>query len=27
VRFRELIEGRGTETGAWREDVSAGTKT
>jgi uncharacterized membrane protein len=26
-RFKELIEGRGTETGAWREDVSAGTKT
>jgi uncharacterized membrane protein len=27
VRFKELIEGRGTETGAWREDISAGTKT
>jgi uncharacterized membrane protein len=27
VRFKELIEGRGTETGAWREDVSTGTKT
>jgi len=26
-RFKELIEGRGTETGAWREDISAGTKT
>src|SRR6476469_4218747 len=26
-RFKQLIEGRGTETGAWREDVSAGTKT
>jgi uncharacterized membrane protein len=27
VRFKELLEGRGTETGAWREDISAGTKT
>jgi uncharacterized membrane protein len=27
VRFKELIEGRGTEAGAWREDISAGTKT
>ena len=27
ARFKELIEGRGTETGAWREDISAGTKT
>jgi len=27
VRFKELIEGRGTETGAWREDISAGTTT
>jgi uncharacterized membrane protein len=27
VRFKELIEGRSTETGAWREDISAGTKT
>src|SRR3954469_15056349 len=25
VRFKELIEGRGTESGAWREDISAGT--
>jgi uncharacterized membrane protein len=25
VRFKELIEGRGRETGAWRQDVSAGT--
>jgi uncharacterized membrane protein len=24
VRFKALIEGRGTETGAWREDISAG---
>jgi uncharacterized membrane protein len=24
-RFKELIEGRGRETGAWRQDVSAGT--
>jgi uncharacterized membrane protein len=27
VRFKELIEARGSETGAWREDISAGTKT
>jgi uncharacterized membrane protein len=27
VRFKELIEGSGTETGAWRQDISAGTKT
>ena len=27
VRFKELIEGRGTETGAWRDDISAGTTT
>jgi uncharacterized membrane protein len=27
VRFKELIEGRGAESGAWREDISAGTKT
>jgi uncharacterized membrane protein len=27
ARFKELIEGRGTPTGAWREDVSAGKKT
>ena len=27
ARFKELIEGRGTETGAWREDISSGTKT
>ena len=26
-RFKELIESRGAETGAWREDISAGTKT
>ena len=26
-RFKELIEGRGTESGAWRGEVSAGTKT
>ena len=26
-RFKELIEGRGTETGAWREDISAGKTT
>ena len=26
-RFKELIEGRGTATGAWREDISAGTTT
>jgi uncharacterized membrane protein len=25
-RFKELIESRGTETGAWRGEVSAGTK-
>ncbi len=25
VRFKELIEGRGMETGAWRQDISAGT--
>ena len=24
VRFKELIESRGVETGAWREDISAG---
>jgi hypothetical protein len=24
-RFKELIESRGTETGAWRGEVSAGT--
>jgi uncharacterized membrane protein len=24
-RFKELIEGRGTASGAWREDISAGT--
>jgi len=27
VRFKELIEARGTETGAWRGDISAGTTT
>jgi uncharacterized membrane protein len=27
VRFKELIEGRGAATGAWREDISAGTTT
>ena len=27
VRFKELVEGRGTESGAWREDISAGTTT
>ena len=27
ARFKELVEGRGAETGAWREDISAGTKT
>jgi uncharacterized membrane protein len=27
ARFKELIEGRGTESGAWRGDVSAGTAT
>jgi uncharacterized membrane protein len=26
-RFKELIEGRGTESGAWRGEVSAGTQT
>jgi len=26
-RFKELIEDRGTATGAWREDISAGTTT
>jgi uncharacterized membrane protein len=26
-RFKELIEGRGTETGAWRGEVSEGTPT
>ena len=26
-RFKELIEGRGTASGAWREDISAGTTT
>jgi uncharacterized membrane protein len=26
-RFKELIEGRGTESGAWRGEVSAGAKT
>jgi uncharacterized membrane protein len=25
-RFKELVEGRGTETGAWRGEISAGTK-
>jgi len=25
ARFKELIEGRGNESGAWREDISAGT--
>jgi uncharacterized membrane protein len=25
VRFKELIEDRGEETGAWRQDISAGT--
>ena len=25
ARFKELIEGRGTESGGWREDISAGT--
>jgi uncharacterized membrane protein len=24
VRFKELIESRGAESGAWREDISAG---
>lgn len=27
VRFKELIESRGAATGAWREDISAGTTT
>jgi uncharacterized membrane protein len=27
MRFKELIEARGTETGAWREDISAGKTT
>jgi uncharacterized membrane protein len=27
ARFKELIEGRGTESGAWREDISAGKTT
>ena len=27
ARFKELIEGRGTATGAWREDISVGTTT
>jgi uncharacterized membrane protein len=27
ARFKELIEGRGAATGAWREDISAGTTT
>jgi uncharacterized membrane protein len=27
VRFKELVESRGTETGAWRGDISAGTTT
>jgi uncharacterized membrane protein len=27
ARFKELIEARGTESGAWRGDVSAGTTT
>ena len=27
VRFKELIESRGAASGAWREDISAGTKT
>jgi uncharacterized membrane protein len=27
ARFKELIEGRGSASGAWREDVSAGTTT
>jgi uncharacterized membrane protein len=26
-RFKELIEGRGQETGAWRGEVQAGTRT
>jgi uncharacterized membrane protein len=27
ARFKELIEGRGSESGAWRKDISAGTTT
>jgi uncharacterized membrane protein len=27
MRFKELVEARGTETGAWREDISAGKTT
>jgi uncharacterized membrane protein len=27
ARFKELIEGRGTESGGWRKDISAGTAT
>ena len=27
VRFKELIESRGAETGAWRNDISAGATT
>ena len=27
ARFKELIEARGTESGAWRKDISAGTST
>jgi uncharacterized membrane protein len=27
ARFKELIEARGSESGAWREDISAGTTT
>jgi uncharacterized membrane protein len=27
ARFKELIEARGTESGAWRKDISAGTTT
>jgi uncharacterized membrane protein len=27
ARFKELIEGRGVESGAWREDLTAGTLT
>jgi uncharacterized membrane protein len=27
MRFKELIEARGTETGAWREDISSGKTT
>jgi hypothetical protein len=25
-RFKDLIEGRGAETGAWRGEISAGQK-